>query len=117
MAKRITNRELLEGLTQQLDVMADNMTTKDDLKGFATKDDLRGLATKDDLKGFATKDDLKNLATKDDLERVAVRLERKIDSNQAANINHHLETREDIGKLHQEVGDLREGLAHAAGLN
>ncbi len=66
-----------------------NVTTKEDLKGFATKDDLLGLekrfekrfATKDDLlnlekrfeKKFATKDDIKDVAKKSDLRNLATK--------------------------------------------
>jgi hypothetical protein len=86
----ITNRELLEAMTQQLGIITDNMVTKKDLrevlqdyptkrdlkeilKDYATKDDLKRFATKEDLKRFATKDDLKRFATKEDLKRFATK--------------------------------------------
>lgn len=59
--------------------------------------------------------ELERFATKDDLERAITRLERKIDSNQQVNIQHHLEVRSEVGDLNKKFGELREGLAHAAG--
>lgn len=39
----ITNQQLLDGLTQQLGTISDNMATKQDLDGMATKPDLAEL--------------------------------------------------------------------------
>lgn len=90
------------------------MAIKDDLKGMATKEDIRDMATKADLEGMATKVDIRGMATKDDLKQVHIRLERKIASGQAANVQYHLQTREAIGNLNRQFGSLREGLARAA---
>ena len=79
-------------MTQQLQVITDNMVTKKDLK-----------------------EELKRFATKNDLERITTRLERKIDSSRKANVAHHLATRSDISSLNRQLGNLREGLARAAG--
>ena len=73
---------------------------------------VKGLATKDELKAA-----VKDLATREELNSGLSRLERKISNYQKANINHHLETRKEIGKLNKEFGQIREGLAHAAGLS
>jgi len=88
----ISHEQLLDAMTEQLGVITDNMVTKQDLK-----------------------EELKVFATKDDLNRMTVRLERKIGSNQTANIHHHLETRKAIGGLTRQVGNLREGIAQAVG--
>ena len=42
-----------------IQVMMENMATKDDIKNMATKDDIKNMATKDDI--TATKDDIRRL--------------------------------------------------------
>ena len=142
MVVRADVEEIVEGKIQQavkglatkdeLKVAIKGLATKDELKvaikGLATRDELKaaikGLATRDELKvaikGLATKDELKaaakGLATKDDLNSAVLRLERKLNSHQKANVSHHLEARSQIGKLNKEFGQMREGLAHAASL-
>ncbi len=90
----ITNRQLLDAMTQQLGVITDNMVTKKDLQN--------------ELKRFATKDDLKRFATKDDLKSAEARLQRSIRSSHSINVGHHLETRSMIGDLYRETKSLRE---------
>jgi hypothetical protein len=123
----ISNQELLDALVRQLDAITDSMVTKKDLderlderlQAFATREyldeRLEAFATKEyldeRLKACATKEDLKDLATKADI----IRLERKIEGNQRANIQHHLAVREGIGDLNSQLTHLREGLAGAAG--
>lgn len=82
----------------------------------ATKDDLKAFATKDDLKGFATKDDLQQTESRlsSRIDRLENQLGRKISSNHTVNVKHHLETRDEIGKLNRQYNGLRQGLAHAA---
>lgn len=82
MKDDITNRQLLDALTDQLGVITDNMVTKHDLK-----EDLR-----------AAKDELKS-----ELERATTRLERRISANYTANVEHHLATRAEIGALHKKA--------------
>jgi hypothetical protein len=84
------NQELLVGVAQTVETIVDNMVTKKDLD-----------------------ERLKDFATKDDLKLTAIRLERKIDANSAANVKHHLETRKMIGDLNKQYGAVREGLAKA----
>lgn len=84
MADDITNRQLLSALTEQLGVISDNMVTGRDLGKLEER-----------------------------LERKFERLERKISSSHTANAKHHLQTRDDIGKLNQELTGIREGLARA----
>jgi hypothetical protein len=56
------------------------------------------------------------MATKDDLQRLEIKLGRRMDEYQGINTEHHLETRKMIGDLTGKFDNLREGLAHAAGL-
>lgn len=88
MKNDLTNQQLLEALRKEL-------------RGFANKEDL--------------KKELQAYATKDDLERSIARLEAKMDNYQKANVQHHLAIRSEVGELNKKFGELREGLAHAAG--
>jgi hypothetical protein len=101
MTGDITNRQLLDELTDQLGVISDNMVVKKDVEEIV-----------EEIVGNATK----GLATKDELNSAVLRLESKLDSHQKATVSHHLETRAEIGNLNKELGQMREGLAQAAGL-
>lgn len=52
----------------------------------------------------------------EDLSNLEHRLGRKLEAYQKANVQHHLATRDMIGGLTQQLGDMREGLGRAAGL-
>ena len=104
--------ERLKGFATKDDIkgFATEQYIDDKLKGFATREDLKTFATKDDLEAFATKDDLKAFATKVDLIGLEQRLSRKIMESRDINIQHHLETRELVGKLESEVGGIKDKL-------
>lgn len=107
----ITNQQVLDGITELISGVVDNMVTKDDLKEelkrFPTKDEL-----KQELERFPTKDELKQelkrFATKNDLGEMEARLSRKLDSHKRVNVQHHLATRDEIGHLHHEFDNLLE---------
>jgi hypothetical protein len=61
-----------------IQIMMQNMATKDDIKNMATKDDIKNMATKDDIKNMATKDDI--LATKDEIKSTKDDIRRLDDS-------------------------------------
>lgn len=95
-----TQRQLLEGITEVVTTIADNMATKQDIQ------DIRGeMATglAEVRSEMATKDDLKRFATKDDLELMGRRLESKMRVSRAVSTRHHLETRAMIGDLNRRL--------------
>lgn len=101
MANDITNQQLLDALTRQLETISDNMVVRKDVEEIV-----------EDKIGKA----VNSLATKDELNSAVLRLERKLNSQQKTNISHHLGTCAEVGKLNKELGQMREGLASAAGL-
>lgn len=117
----LTPKQLLESISNLFRVQADMIVTKDEFKKIlkdeiqvATKDDLKGFATKEDLKAvesrMATKDDLKAFATKDDLRASEERIKAKIISSRSISNKHHIETRNMIGDIEKELGDLKDEL-------
>lgn len=57
----------LSEMRQEMEIMKNNMATKEDISDMATKEDLSDMATKEDISNMATKEDLSMLATKADV--------------------------------------------------
>ncbi|HVW23680.1 MAG TPA: hypothetical protein VHB51_04340 [Candidatus Saccharimonadales bacterium] len=73
----LTNKQLLGAMTEQLNIITDNMVTKDEFKT-----------------------ELAQLRSETKAE--FARLEHKIDEGQAINVRHHLATREMIGEINRK---------------
>ncbi len=72
MTQETTVEERVTRTEDRVDLMLENMATRDDVRNMATKDDIRNMATKDDIRNMATKDDIR--AVRDEIKILHDRL-------------------------------------------
>lgn len=99
----LTPKQLLESISNLFQVQTDLIVTKDEFKKIL-KDEIQ-VATKEDLKAVESR-----MASKDDLRASEERIKAKIISSRDISTKHHIETRNMIGGIEKELGDLKDEL-------